>query len=237
MPRKKSRHEATYYNSVLYWLYQQGYYVGQLMTKRGKPYWYKNLGAKARADVAGIKNVGNKLIDRVEIAVVEVKDRRIRLRSIEQAYGYSIYAHKCYLATTYKIDEEEKSLAHSFGIGLLQIEPSKSKETEFFGMNINYYRVREVLSPNLMEPNEAEMLKFLGTLSIVRCMICRCYVFNWEKEEEQPATTKSVRRGKQLAIMTETNELPFGKPPRGYRIMRFICVDCQEQLPRLLRLR
>ena len=92
------------------------------MTKRkGKPFWYKNLGSKARADVAGVRNVGNEYVDNVEIAVVEVKDKGLNLRHIEQAHGYSIFAHKCYLATTSEITDENKSMAHSFGVGLLKI--------------------------------------------------------------------------------------------------------------------
>jgi len=234
MAKKRPREEAKYYDSVLYWLSKQGYYVGQHMTKgeTEETYWYKNLGARARADVAGVKNVGNKLIDKVEIAVVEVKDRPIKLRSIEQAYGYSIYAHKCYLATTYEIDEENKSLAHNFGIGLLEINPRKSKKINFFGTSIDCYRVKEILSPKLMEPNEAEMLKFLSILSVVKCTICGCYVFYWKGP-----TVKKFYRGKQFSIMTETSEYPFGKPPRGYRIRRYICQDCQEQLTRLLKLK
>jgi len=234
MAGRRSRQEVKYYDSVLYWLSKQGYYVGQRMTRgeSGETFWYKNLGAKARADVAGVKNVGNELIDKVEIAVVEVKDRPIKLRLIEQAYGYSIYAHKCYLATTYGIVEENKSLAHNFGIGLLEIDSKNSEKIKFFGMDINYYKVKEVLSPQLMEPNEAEMLKFLHTLSIVRCSICGCYVFRWVG-----STVKRFYRGKQFSIMTETDKLPFGRPPRGYRIRRYICQDCQEQLPHLLKLK
>ena len=129
---RRFRREMKYYDSILYWLSKQGYYVGQGMVREnGKPFWYKNLGAKARADVAGVKNVGNKLVDKVEIVVVEVKDQPIKLRSIEQAYGYSIYAHKCYLATTYEISEENKSLAHNFGIGLLKIDGRRSKKMDF----------------------------------------------------------------------------------------------------------
>ena len=119
--KKKKRDETKYYDSVLYWLWKKGYYVGQEMTKQGKPFWYKNLGSKARADVAGVKNVGNEYVDNVEIAVVEVKDRPIKLRHIEQAHGYSIFAHKCYLATTADTTEEKKAMAHNFSVGLLEI--------------------------------------------------------------------------------------------------------------------
>lgn len=69
----KKRQEEKYYNSVLYWLWEKGYYVGQGMERRGKPFWYENLGAKARADVAGVKNVGNEYVDNIEIGVVESK--------------------------------------------------------------------------------------------------------------------------------------------------------------------
>ena len=232
MSKRKAREKAKYYDSVLYWFWKQGYYVGQEMTRgsKGRPFWYKNLGSKARVDIAGVRNIGNDLIDKVEIAVAEVKDRPITLRSIEQAYGYSIYAHKCYLATTYKINEDDKSLAHNFGIGLLEINTGKCKKEEFFETNIDYFKVKEVLTPQLMEPNEAEMLKFLKNLSIVRCTICKCYVFYWKGDEEEPPTVRMFLRGPQFSIITEKDEWPFGKPPRGYRIKRYICKDCKQLL-------
>jgi hypothetical protein len=77
-----------------------------------KPFWYSDLGTKVRGDVAGVKNVGNKYFDDIEIAVVEVKDKPISLRHIQQAHGYSLFAHKCYLAAPFRISDELKSYAH-----------------------------------------------------------------------------------------------------------------------------
>ena len=233
---RKKRQEVKYYDSILRWLFENGYYVGQGMVRRGKPFWYKNLGAKARADVVGVKNVGNEYVDNIEIGVVEVKDAPIKLRYIEQAHGYSIFAHKCYLATPYEFSEENKSMANNFGVGLLKINKEKKRRREFFGIQKYFFDVEEVLSPQTMEPNEAEMKKFLATLSIVQCTICQCYVFHWVRDEKLPTSVKTLIRGKQLSEMVYGAGFPFEvKPPKGYRTYRYICLDCLNQLPTILK--
>lgn len=240
MPRSKAkRDEKEYYDSLLCWLHTQGYYVGQYMyrSRSQKPYWYKNLGSKVRGDVVGVKNVGNRYVDEIEIAVVEVKDKPITFRHVEQAYGYSLFAHKCYLATPYEISEEQKSIAHEFGIGLLQIGKERKLKGKLAGLEGPFYNVKEALSPQLSTPkSKVEMVKFLDTLSIVQCSICQCYVFDWARDGSRPRTIIKMIRGKQLSGRNDDAYAPFeDKPPREYRIHRYICLDCARQLLPILK--
>ena len=230
--------EKKYYDSLLNWLFERGYYVGQNMSRRRsqKPYWYKDLGSKVRGDVAGVRNIGNKYFDQVEVAVIEVKDKPITLRGIQQAYGYSLFAHKCYLATPFEISEEQKDNAHEFGVGLLHMDVERKQNGSLSGLQGPFYCIEEVLSPQRSVPkSEAEMTKFLDTLSIKRCSICQCYVFDWAKDkknpEARPRTVIRMLRGKQISGYSDEAYVPFiGRPPKKYRIHRYICLECARQL-------
>lgn len=158
------------------------------------------------------------------------------MRYIEQAHGYSIFAHKCYLATPYEITEENRSMANNFGVGLLKINEKKRRRKELFEMQKYFFDVKEVLSRQTMVPNEAEMKKFLFTLGIVQCTICQCYVFYWIRNEEHPTTVKILIRGKRLSEMVDSQGFPFkARPPKGYRTYRYICLNCLNQLPTILK--
>jgi hypothetical protein len=59
----------------------------------------RDCGTKlARADVVGVRHVGGDLASDYELVAVEVKIHESFFRSISQAAGYSVFAHRCYLA-------------------------------------------------------------------------------------------------------------------------------------------
>jgi hypothetical protein len=65
-------------------------------------------------------------MDCIEIAVIEVKEvDKITTRHLMMALGYSSIAHKCYLATTAEIREEDKGDASHLGVGLIKIYDTK----------------------------------------------------------------------------------------------------------------
>lgn len=97
--------EEKYYLVVREWLEKEGYYCGGFIEDKGKPIYFENKGTqRLRIDVAGIRNVGTPLLDEIEVVAVEVRDlAAVQYRDLQDAYAYSQYAHKCYLATTGEI--------------------------------------------------------------------------------------------------------------------------------------
>ena len=226
MPRA-IRGEERYYDLVRTWIEERGCYCGGGMYYKGteKQRWYVRTGIKKlRADVIGLKNVGNEFIDRLEIVAVEVKDKdRIAFRDIQQAYGYSTFAHKVYLATTAEPTEEDKATVIRMGIGLIHIV---GRELE------------EILSPALMHPDEAEMLRLLNSLWIVRCTICDCYVFKWDTLGDlEGKSYNALKRARQIDHMrhfAERRNSPFGDLSKKqlsekYVIRRYVCRTCVDE--------
>lgn len=226
MPRALMKGEERFYNRVREWLEERGYYCGGGMYYMGleKERWYVKTGIrKLRADVIGLKNVGNELIDEVEIVAVEVKDKRtVAFSDMQQAYGYSTFAHRVYLATTADPTEEDKAVALRMGIGLIHLTEGK---------------LEEILSPSVMHPDEAEMLNLLNSLWIVKCTICNCYVFKWDTIGDLKGKSyRVIKRARQLEHM---KDFPEGKSPfsdlkkkrldKKYVIRRYICRTCADE--------
>lgn len=233
MPRPR-RGEERYYDIVRSWLEdKKGCYCGGGMHYAGteKERWYVRTGIKKlRADVIGLKNVGNEFLDSLEIVVVEVKDKdRIAFRDIQQAYGYSTFAHRVYLATTALPNEEDKASAVRMGIGLLHITMED---------------VEEILSAGTMRPDEAEMLSLLNSLWVVKCTICGCYVFKWDTIGDlEGRSYEVIRRARQFDHMKSfgpTKKSPFGDLNKKalkekYLIRRFVCRTCVDEFNLLRR--
>jgi hypothetical protein len=105
--------EAVYYRTVKTWLRKE----------KGCFYASSNCGTKrARADVVGIHHIGGDLATTYELIAVEVKTDEPFFKSISQAAGYSIFAHRCYLADYEPGDNdftsEQVEIALSLGVGL-----------------------------------------------------------------------------------------------------------------------
>ena len=72
------------------------------------------------------KDIHGDLASTTELVAIEVKEERAPfLTSAGQAFAYSLYAHKCYLAVRKrrgaKFSAEEQRAAAHFGIGLLAV--------------------------------------------------------------------------------------------------------------------
>lgn len=154
--------EEWLYSTVLNYLKKNGYMTEGYSLDGTKTFEFTRLGRRAQADVVGIKDVGKNYSNEIEIAAVEVKDRkRAKVRYMTQALGYSSFAHRCYLAMPTGFTEEDKDYARKLGVGLLEIHGDQ---------------VKEVLSAELKSPNETMMIWFLRRSPwIVRCMLCGCF--------------------------------------------------------------
>lgn len=215
--------EKKYYPKVRKWLENEGYYCGGFIhDSNGKPIYFQDKGtARSRVDVAGIKDIGTSREYGIEVVVVEVRDiKKVKFRDIQDAFAYSQFAHKAYLAITGKFDKQDKEDAHRLGIGLLQI---KSKQVE------------EILSPKLNEPTQLKMQHFLNVLEIARCMICGCYFETYIIKGEYTSFYK-MRRPKYFKIAYDHREIDaldsasLRKMSSKYKISRYICKLCKEEL-------
>lgn len=81
------------------------------------------------ADVIGLRDIGGEYSGDFEIVAVEVKLGTTSFgKSLGQALGYSLFAHKCYLAINEKLSLEHKEMSARLGVGLLEIMDDKCKE-------------------------------------------------------------------------------------------------------------
>ncbi len=105
--------EKRYYDPVRKWLENQGYFCGGNITVRSKGNYYRDIGTKQRRiDVAGVKNVGNRFEDDIEIAAIEVRARSVVSDAdISDTAKYHNCVHKCYLAATAEITSEIRKYA------------------------------------------------------------------------------------------------------------------------------
>jgi len=213
--------EKSYYPIVVKWLVKQGYYCGE---KRGKHYTFEDTGSEGlRADVVGIRNVGSWLMDKIELVVVEVKDIwTITPRHLNMALAYSSVAHKCYLATTAEVKETDVTKAAQLGVGLLQLYNTKTNP-------------KELLSPQIKQPNEAVMLSFLCHLGVLQCTLCRCYFLS-KYEKINTNTHERMGREAQFNLLRDFGEAFIGKKinEKKYKwethvLRRYVCKDCCEQ--------
>jgi hypothetical protein len=189
--------ESRYYRNVAVWLERKGYYIGRSQPKvytTSELFIRKGL-KKAIVDVAGVRNLGKRFFDDIEIAIVETKHsntrRPVTLQELEQTKGYQDYGHICYLAATENVEitKEREMDAKNRGIGLLQIP------IDFYKKKPNQVKIEDltmIQSPSSKTPNEAEMLEFLATLDILRCTLCGCYFHSWEEYEERFPTLRPI---------------------------------------------
>jgi hypothetical protein len=117
-----------------------------------------------RVDVVGIRDVGGTLSGAFELIAVEVKGGGNPFATAAgQAYGYSVYAERCYLADcregkpAFSLDEID--IAGSLGVGLLAIR--------------NNGRVVEVLASPQRTPMVRMRSDLLYKLGYAECSLCR----------------------------------------------------------------
>jgi hypothetical protein len=184
--------ETLYYGTVETWL----------RDKKGCFYASSDCGTKiARADVVGIHHIGGDLATTYELIAVEVKTDEPFFKSISQAAGYSIFAHRCYLAD-YKPDDndftsEQVEIALSLGVGLLRINSRP--------------QVTECLSAPPRTVRQRFALQMLESIGFSECVLCRGVFKGTYKQGVKRADRKDVLRMLRRAI-NETND----GTPTGY---------------------
>lgn len=148
--------EKLYYPAVQNWLLSQGgcFISGQ------------NCGTHlARADVVGVRHIGGDLATDYELVAVEVKTEESFFNSISQAAGYSVFAHRCYLAEYERgqkpFTREQVEVALSLGVGLLKIRSR------------HHSGVEEFLSAPARPARHRFVLQMMETMGLAECVLCR----------------------------------------------------------------
>jgi len=111
----------------------------------------------------GIRDVGGRFCGDIEVITIEVKTSRYNFaKSLGQALGYSLFAHKCYLAILLRYSEryspEEKEMASQLGFGLIEIRTGKCTE---------------ILTSAPHRPINTLLLRALDSVDYGKCSICR----------------------------------------------------------------
>jgi hypothetical protein len=218
--------EKRYYKIVREWLENQGYYCGGNITiGGGKLNYYQDIGTKnRRADVAGIKNVGSRYADQIEIVAVEVRDKEsVSDQDLRDTENYHQYAHKCYLATTAPISDKHKQMAERRNIGLLQLERGKKGP-------------RLIHSTNPSTPKDPdEMMKFLNSFQIVKCAVCGCYFERFIRASENYRSFLELGRARYFDVMKDTDKDPLLKKDidnldAEHKMLVYVCQPCVQDL-------
>ncbi|HLB71875.1 MAG TPA: hypothetical protein VJJ51_12605 [Candidatus Methanoperedens sp.] len=122
--------EAKLYNSIEDFIKQRfGCHVvkQQVGTKLGK------------VDVMGLRETSGDFEAGGELVAIEVKEEKAPfLKAIGQAFAYSLYAHRCYLAYKKRYNNnfssDEIDIATQFGVGLIEI---KNNECNLIVTSVN----------------------------------------------------------------------------------------------------
>jgi hypothetical protein len=169
------------------------------------------------ADVAGIKDVGGRTSGDFEVIAVEVKtSTRTFAKSLGQALGYSLFAHRCYLAIYLPkmYTSEQEHMAAHLGVGLLRIYDRKC---------------HKVSSSPLHHPINSLTLKALDSFGYALCTICGTLIRaeeGWTKSIG--STTKKADAFYYIKKLPDRRVLfsQQNKPSRWVSI----CNDCVKKL-------
>lgn len=167
--------------------------------------------------------MGNQFEDDLEIVAIEVRDRPVVSDAdISDTAKYHNCVHKCYLAFTAEISHEIRYYAERANVGLLQLRKDKPP--------------RALHHPSPREPEDyTEMIRFLESFEIVKCAICGCFFERFVRSDEGYKSSFAMTRAAYFKALKETKKDPLDlkeikKLPRKYRIYRYICHPCLEEL-------
>lgn len=138
-----------------------------------------NTGTRyAHVDVIGLRERRNDFAENIELVAVEVKRGGTPfLKSIGQSLGYSLYAHRVYLAwqkpDEQPIVQEEIDIASAFGVGLLSVYSD--------GRTTSGYGITHITTSHEFKPERHYFLQIVDKLKYLECTICRSF---YPKEDD-----------------------------------------------------
>lgn len=219
MAKKKVPLEKEYYPLVARWL-KRHFSCFKLAVNKGLRF--------GRIDVIGIRDIGGDFSGEVETIAVEVKRGAAPfVNACGQAFGYSVYANRVYLADLReeRFTQDETFIASNLGIGLIQIKGKKCAE---------------VLSSPFYRPIPKLQLRLFEALRLGKCQLCDS-IFQIGSPEGGAAYSNVARENIKRAIDGEkglvfwNREVAERKRLLGIRgskdddttwERRFFCPDC-----------
>jgi hypothetical protein len=172
----------------------------------------------------GVRDVGGDVRGDVEVVAVEVKTATSNFGKIMgQALGYSLFAHKCYLATLLGknegYSEEQKELATRLRVGLLEIRRGAT----------GGWKCRESLTSGNHDPQGHQLETLLRRgFNLARCSFCGFF-----------ADSSSVTQSWYSAVRKKSMYLSWIKADRDLLFSRrrttdwrrvYVCRDCVNEL-------
>lgn len=184
----------------------------------------------SRADVAGLRDTGGDLSGEIEIIVIEVKREKEAFATASgQAFGYSIYANRVYLADKreFGFTSDEIMIANHLGIGLIQIDKNNN--------------CTEVLTSPYYKPLTKFYKLFIRKLGLACCQFCDTYFSTGDSVNKNSKVTrenikKALDENKGLIFWKrELNErkTKYKKENRSKDLTyetRYLCYECTELL-------
>jgi hypothetical protein len=157
------------------------------------------------ADVIGVRHVGGDTSNSFEVVTVEVKKNTKSFgKKVGEALGYSLFAHRCYLAARGSFNSLQKQFAAQLGVGLIEVKAHRCDET---------------LAAGSHQPNEHQMLDLLKRLHLGRCCVC--------------GALKKAPRGhaSRRASVAIHKKIPFFLHKTSYRSGRLVlCPECVQSI-------
>ena len=175
-----------------------------------------NRGTKyGRIDVIGIRDTSGDLSSAHELIGVEVKAGNQPFgNAAGQAFGYSIYSHRCYLADKRKGNNpyttEEIDIASSLGIGLLAVSGSK---------------INEILAAPLCNPIEKFQLEIINKLGYGKCTLCNA-LFNIIKMVSKSSLINAAKKEKGSKYFLLNSPRFISDTRSTGSPSRYLCADC-----------
>ena len=212
MPTKTQEREAQFYEPVRSFLKRRFHCFATAL----------NTGSKfGRVDVVGIRDIGGELSGEIEIIAVEVKGGNQAFNTATgQAYGYSVYAERCYLADlrpgVKPFTLEEIDIASRLGVGLLAIRTNGN--------------VAEVLTSPLYEPMPRMRAQLIEKLGYSTCTICGSVFHRGEPAQWGKYVCRTLQKALEqekgyVFWLDEVNNRR-GSPFVYNYVRRYMCYDC-----------
>jgi hypothetical protein len=127
--------------------------------------------------------MGGDLLGDTEVIACEVKDKEPFLKSAGQALGYSVMAHRCYLATDEEFTRHQRDIAAHLGIGLISIRGGKRP------------KCTEIQSAPRKEPVALMAAELIEQLGYAACCLCQSYFRVSDKKSAKMTSSLVLREG------------------------------------------
>lgn len=165
-----------------------------------------------QVDVIGVRLLRGKYSDRYEVIGVEVKPKTFHFgKKIGQAIGYSLLAHRVYLACREEFTTPQVELASRLGVGLIEVKRRAGCE--------------EIIGSRVFEPDKEKMLSLLSSMDLAECMFCGSLINEYETRN----LTRAIDENKAYYFIKKIKSkdmLTFKGEKKETNQYLFLCPSC-----------